>query len=320
MQKGAKTQAKAKNGKGKKGARARLRLPQQIVARLDKQAIDYARLLADPCNAPLSHPVYVGSEGGYLLRSSTYLTLGMNAGTTTAGGFFWIPGKLDCDGTVNKSMCYMETVNSATGGTWTASPQAQTPAAAFLATNAASVRIVAACISFTWAGTELNRQGLVGYGIVSGASILPAVVSSADSTLPLMQVSTRVPSEMVEFNFRPGNADQDFSSTNYISDPSNNDLSRSQAFQIAYKNLPANYGGIHLKLTAVYEYIPAAAFGVSNPAMSRNTSNNTFDQVVNYLDNTGAWFRGAARVGNAAMGAIASAYPVARGIAALTMG
>jgi hypothetical protein len=69
-----------KRTKNKKRVARKAPVPKGIVAyrqMLDKMALDYARLLLDPCNAPLSFPVYGGADGSYLVRCESFVSIGM---------------------------------------------------------------------------------------------------------------------------------------------------------------------------------------------------------------------------------------------------
>jgi len=126
-----------------------------------------------------------------------------------------------------------------------------------------------------------------------------------------------MPETMAEIKWRPSSFDQTFSSFGATATyPSVNDLSRAGALTVFYSGLPAGGAGFLVKKTAVYEYIPSLTLAISAVPTSRNTSNNTLDEVINFLDSAGDWMTSAYKVGSR----IASyAAPVAKGMAMLTL-
>jgi len=272
----------------------RARIPRQLNARsgLDGDALKYAALLDDPCNAPLVHPTYSGSEGGYLARFETINTYGIASGTTTSGLIHWIPGQMLISGGVNAGTIYNEATGPGVSNTMASEVLAQTPGGTFLSTNASAFRCVAACITISWPGTELARQGYVAVGNTSGVTLKSGVSIAPGSVFPLLTHSERVPMNKIELKWRPGAFDETFSDAS--SSPSVADLSRAGAITVYYVGLPAGGAGLLIKRTAVYEYIPNIALGLATVPSSRSKSNNTLDQVVNFLDSTGDWVTRAA--------------------------
>lgn len=278
-----------KSSKKARAPRPSAKIPRQLPA-LDAQASAYARILADPCNAPLTHPVYSGSDGGYLVRFSTINTYGTGSGTTTAGIVHWVPGAIGLSGGLNYTHIYNESALASTAASVLSSAQAVTPGAVFLSSNASQYRVVAACATIYWAGTELARQGTVSVGnttgglIANGASVAPGVV------FPVLSNTQRIPEGKIEIRWRPSSADQLFQSV--ANAPSAADLSQHAALTIFYNGLPAGGAGFVVHWTAVYEYIPSTTLGLAVSVNSRNTSTNTLDHVINALDRTGDWMFG----------------------------
>jgi len=88
--------ARQRRVNGKRGP-ARKPRAKAVTTALDSSATDYARLLADPINAPLVHPVYAGGDGGYLIRFDSTFTTTAGA-TDTSGYLHWTPGAMGPDG------------------------------------------------------------------------------------------------------------------------------------------------------------------------------------------------------------------------------
>jgi hypothetical protein len=282
---------------------------------LDASARAYANLLADPCNAPLVHPTYSGSDGAYVVRFNTVNTYGLVA-TSTSGILHWIPGAINATGGLNNSLLYNESPSSATAATMTAVNNLYTPGGLFLQTNASNYRCIAACITVYWAGSELSRAGIVSTGNTDGALLTPGASVQPGQVFPVLTYTERVPDSKIELRWRPSSADQLFqSSSTTVTNPSTNDTSKNAALTLFYYGLPAGVG-ITVEMTAVYEYIPSIALGLAVSPNSRNTSNNTLDQVINALDSTGDWVRKGAMVASTAWN---YAGPVVKALGALAL-
>lgn len=322
---------KPSNTRSKQQARARPRASRRNVQRnqqlvrprvprampLDQEALAYARLLNDPCNAPLVHPVFQGAEGAYLIRFQTTNSYGVGLGTTTSGVYHWIPSVLNVAAGVNNSSLYLEATSPATNGTATAEVSTYTPGATFLPTNAAQYRCVAACLTLQWAGSELTRAGQVSYGNTTGSLFQAGQAFSPGIIFPLLNHTERTPSGVVELKWRPGVADQQFvSAQTAVSSPTSSDISRNSALTVFYQGLPAGGAGLLITKTAVYEYIPSVALGVSTTPNSRSMSANTLDQVINHLDTKGDWMKGTMK---SAYDIYTVAAPIVSGLAGLML-
>lgn len=313
MPKNKKQPAKNNKRKVKVGMR-RAPIARQLPS-LDASARAYANLLADPCNAPLVHPTYSGSDGAYLVRFNTVNTYGLVA-TSTSGLLHWIPGAVNASGGLNNSLLYNESPSSATAATMTAVNNLYTPGGLFLQANASNYRCVAACITVYWAGSELTRAGIVSTGNTDGALLTPGASVQPGTVFPVLSHTERVPDGKIELRWRPSSADQLFqSSSTMVTNPTTNDTAKNAALTLFYYGLPAGVG-ITVEMTAVYEYIPSITLGLSVAPTSRNTSNNTLDQVINALDSTGDWVRKGA---HAAATAWNYAGPVVKAVGALML-
>jgi len=280
-------------------------------AMLDPQAVAYARLLNDPCAAPLTHPVYSGSDSGLIARFENYYTANTTVTNATSGYFVWTPGAIGNNGGAGPAFAQGEAalpgsaVTAATIGTTTQ------PGWNYLSTNSGAVRCVSACIQLFFAGAESARSGLIAYGGVSGSSILSGSSLNPQQALQLFEKYDRVPNSSIEVKWRPGNFDQDF--TNPSTGTSVVEISRRQGLGFAWTGLPANVG-IIVRMVAVYEYIPIFSSGLVVPYNSRSTSNSTLDHVVNYLDSTGEWMYNMGRVAGSAYNVARQALPFVQAV------
>lgn len=261
-------------------------------AALDQPAMDYARLLADPCSAPLVHPIYAGGDAGFLFRAESFKTYGTAAGRT-AGIMHWTPGYVNTSNTELIVMTANDAVTpTALGGL------SDSPGQAFIAANAKGVRCVAACVKITYPGTEQTRSGRVHYGITQAGMLDAGDLASADSTAQTLQHYGRTPAETVEILWRPGNADMEFNDPKEAASQFIRD--RKSAITVAWAGLPVSTG-LTFHFTAIYEWTPNIGLGVGHNAIGKARSRNTLDDVVDYLVGKGETFvRGLAYAGGGA--------------------
>lgn len=242
---------------------------------LDSGAMDYARLLADPCNAPLVHPVYAGGDAGFLFRAESFVTFGTLAGET-AGVVHWTPGYVNASGT------QLLALGSAAGGTagTAASFGSSSPGNAFLTSNARGVRCVAACLKVTFPGSESARAGRVHYGHTQAGLLDLSDSVTPDNIAQTLQHYSRTPTDTIELIWKPGAADTEFNDPGSSAHGQLRD--RKGSITVAFAGLPAAVG-LTFHLTAVYEWTPAPGLGVAHNALGKNRSRNTLDDVVDSL-------------------------------------
>lgn len=296
------------------GRRARRRrapaIPAAVRTGLDAQAYAYARLLADPCGAPLTHPVYAGTDGGILARFESDF-LYFNGATEAAGLMLFNPGAIGPSGVNTTSLIAAPSTgpNVATAPTFINS--SFQPGFGFLAATAQNVRCVAACLQVYWPGTEANRQGFISYGPVPGAAVLgdtPTVAQVAQ----IFPKTERMPNDHIEVKWRPADGDQMWGPMDQASPTI--DQARKSAIGFAVQGLPVSTG-VRVRLIAVYEYQPIWGQGMIAPINSRSTSSNSLDHVVNYLDTFTDWaYKGVAALNSAGRAAKAAA-PYVRAVA-----
>ncbi len=271
---------------------------------LDKAGLDHAKLLLDPCGAKLSHPVYSGAEGGYLIRSESFSRNFVSVGTT-AGVFHWTPGAVSSNDT---ELLYTDAPNSGAGVA--AATIAAAPGKAFLQ-NASMCRCVAACIKIGFTGTEGNRSGRIHYGRTSATLVNPGDVISVDGLAGALPYYSRTPVSEIEVLWLPNDGDQLFHDPNEaITAEARRRLS---SITIAASDLPSGVG-LTFRMTAIYEWQPVYNTGVAVPANSRAQSNSTLDQVINVVQRA---MNGAASAAGNTVGQVLSAG--ARGVLAGAM-
>lgn len=302
---------KKRAGGKPKGKKMQVVMPRQIRASLDAQAMAWARILNDPCSAPLAHPCYAGSDGGILVRCESIIDIG-TGGTDTSGAFFWSPGGLGLVSTFATGLAQGVAVNSTTNMTSVSMTAALQPGYAYLSQNAASFRAVAACMQITYLGSESNRSGVVSYGGANGTTFNTTDVISAGSLSTVLEKFERTPVGTIEVKWRPSAFDQTFKDTTATLTVA--ELAKYSSVGMVYSGLQAA-AGIRLRMVCVYEYQPSNALGVVSASSSRNTSSNSLDHVINYLDASGDWmYKAAGSAGRFLRGA-AAVEPYVRAVA-----
>lgn len=249
---------------------------------LDTAAYAYARLLADPCNAPLVHPIYPGGDSGNLFRSESVISVGYGA-TSTAGAFHWTPGYLN--GTQD-NILWMDAATSSTSVT-ASNLGAYAPGYTFLSNNTRAVRCVAACMKITYGGSEASRSGRVHYGQSSASYITTGQSNTVDQVATSLQHYSRTPPDTIELVWKPNIGDCAFT------DPTANDVpavhSQKAALTFAWANIPPSTGMI-IHMTAVYEWQPLSGLGMGHNNLGKARSRNTLDDVIDALISAGYGF------------------------------
>lgn len=277
---------------------------------LTQGELGYARLLADPCNAPLVHGPFGDGSGGMISRFESDFIYGYSS-TDVNGSLAFLPSGPSCYENV--------TLTDTTTFAYNAGVFAP-PGSAFLQANCSSYRCLAACIQVYWPGTELNRQGIISVGC------LPAeAVFNTDNTVSklrtLSQYVERTPAGMAEIKWQPTSFDTQFTDAGDAASSGSGvdsklSTSRRNALVVTHAGLPANVG-MRVRIVAVYEWKPrvGSGFVTASSASPAGTVANT----LRYLESTGDWmYRGAMAAQRtissmaAGVGAIASTVNGAR--------
>lgn len=248
---------------------------------LDSNALAYARLIADPCNAPMVRPIYPGGDSGILVRSEAFTTFG-TAPSATAGVFHWVPGYLNSNQT---QLIGMQAVGPEVGQT--TGTLAGTPGWLIMQGIASGVRCVAACLKITYPGNESARSGRIHYGITKASLVDNATSIRADDVAQSLQHYSRTPADTIELFWKPDAGDFEFTDPNEVASPVIRD--RKSALTVAFAGLPAAVG-LTFHLTAVYEFTPKIGQGLAHNALGKAQSRNSIDDVMDYLISSGFTF------------------------------
>lgn len=270
--------------------RSKTRNPRQLPVGpvLDAGGIAWAKLLKDPCNAPLAAPCYQGGAGtGTLVRLEADLSYTMD-GTIIKNNFaaLFTPGLVNAVGGASledTALLVHNEANSATAGPWTAVNNG--PGYATLS-QYSTVRPVAACLQLTYGGTELNRGGFVSFGTVP-CEVGLAASHTLDQLAGCCSNNIRMPASMCEQKWRPGEHDQAFTNPNF--NVSTDALSGRNSILMVIRGVP-NGTNIRFRLVTVYEVVHAFNLGnVISLTTKPDHTNNTTQHVLSYLDRLGNW-------------------------------
>lgn len=202
----------AKGNKKTKKARAKRR--PGLGSMLASQRIhDHARMIVDPCNAPLKEGIYGGSAGTYTTRV-VKVENESHTPATNAGQYYWgvafnpvfgaykLYGSSGADWVIGgSSVVHWERLA-------TLSPAIQ---------NAS--RSYGACVRMTWGGKELDRKGLIFSGVVNGSVIFDGVRGTSggqgnyftmEALVAQLPNTCRTPNDSCEINWVPTEADAEY--------------------------------------------------------------------------------------------------------------
>lgn len=282
----------------------------KIISGLDQGALAWAKLLNDPCNAPLAQPCYQnGSSTGNLVRLEADMSVRLD-GTLIGPNYtmLFTPGlNSDGGGTVGNDDTAILVRSAPTGDTagnwlpvtngpgWTSLKQFQ------------SMRPVAACMQLSYGGTEVNRGGFVSMGIVPSEVACNAGFK-LDQLAGACPNNVRMPESHCEMKWRPGATDEEFQPPNF----SENQISGRNSVLLVIRNAPIDTH-IRIRVVAVYETIPNFELGyVINMTTPSRSSNNTVHHVLSYLDRLGNWAWSMGQTASHAIDTASGLYRVAK--------
>jgi hypothetical protein len=306
---------KTKKTKTSKRSRAISRVPRSI---LDGPAIEYAKLLSDPCSGPLVPGPFGDGTGGIISRFEVDQVI--DNGATSIGSFIgFVPSALTFYTAPSAIASDIAIFSPFTPGDRNSGPGYN-----FVLSNAGTYRVLSACLQLYYPGTELNRSGITGVGQAIVGSLLTNPLSLS-TTRTLANFVERVPVDMIEFTWRPSLFDLEWTSSPYADPETSGNFARRSAVFASTSGLPLAVG-MRVRMVAVVEWMPISGTGQPSIVTAKN-SNNTYTEVLNYLDSMGDWaYKGALHVGKTAASLYRGAKTVAHvaygvgKMAAITMG
>jgi len=287
---------RAKNSKTarKKSAAKSRPVPRKLTVlrglQLDRQAVEYAQLLKDPCNGPLVHSTFAGS-GGSLITRFEYDFIANTGATETCSMGYFAPNFIVNSNTFN-SLGFAPAATPLTSDGVTAqlgnNLAGQQPGQAFLLANASAYRAISACIQVSWPGTELNRGGIIGLG----QSTLGQFTSTLTAPSYLRALSShveRTPDGVLEIRMVPNQQSESWLGPGWGSAPEGGMQDMPALFWTA-AGLTAGVG-LRVRCVVVVEWKPKQAIGmmVNNADQVANVSSNTTNNVLKYMYRFGEW-------------------------------
>lgn len=307
MSKKSKKNARQPKPKRKGGGDTRAAV-QRFRGNLDAAAIAYARLLADPCGAPLTRSIGYGTGSSIVVRTEAD-ALYFSGATDQGGWLLWCPPT---------TVCCSVTTSTDTGLASGNTTNFTSVAGRGLSSVASSIRCVAACLQVMWPGTENNRQGFVGVGVVPASVLsryLPAssggqaITLSGAQARALCQHTERVPDTMTEITWRPGpedDTDYDLGVSGATATQFAGNIGSRNCILLAVAGLPVSTG-LRVRTVGVFEYSPLEGSGFAASVETPRSFNNQ-GEVLQALDATDGrwWLNGFKRLGSQALTRVAS--------------
>lgn len=277
---------------------------------LDARGLAYAKLLSDPCGAPLVHGVGVGASGGILLRFVSDFGTTIDTAGDTAGAVVFAPGLWLGTGTASATnpaaVAYRSDATGSAAGAWNFS-LSQQPGYFALANGNGKHRNLAACMQVIYPGAESARSGIWSIGMMPVSKFGSfGSTTSVDQIMAGCQVVRRVDDKMLEMKWVPSSEDSDWIRGQRIT-VSEENQAESNCLVVAYSGLPANQT-IQVRLTMVVEADNTFLNNTRSTSYSP-PSTSTLNGVLNYLHSKEpAWFAKSASaiygVGSALLSAI----------------
>lgn len=246
----------------------------------------YARLLADPCNAPFAPGMLANGVGTHVQRFEYDFNIALGA-TSTSVSVCVNPARL--------SIHHGFSDSDSTNITFTSAYPF--PGSGVINAQATKYRCLAACTTVMWSGKETDRQGFVALGNATGGQVLAAQCTPAEIRSSMGYVA-RFPDQAVGIKYRPNEADLDMVTTQ------DNTLN-STAMWVQASGLAGNTL-VRIKVVAVMEWEASLNFGLGTPIpqyapIEQTDSSDRFIRAMNWLDKTGHWLlENGAAIGHAA--------------------
>lgn len=264
---------------------------------LDSVGYSHARMLFDPCGAPLEESAYPGDRG-YVNRFQTTAQYGTGAGATC-----WVvvikPG--------NICSTNFDTALASTPITLAFSKAAY-PGAPFLTTNATKARAVSACIAVCPNATPNNCTGTIYFGIVNAQAVANGGTTTPQALIDLCSERVSAAQALMnplEVKWSPGGFDDRYSPNSGIAD----DDSDRNCIVVVGTGFPAA-SGVSYRMVSIVEWAPYASLGITNDATTVGRSRNNITDVARALKQKDSnwWWSLGKKVFGVAKGAVAGYY------------
>lgn len=267
-----------RKSKNNRRTRTRVRSRRVTVSRtsvLDKKAMDYRRLLADPCGGPLVSAVGLGPTTGLLSRQKYVVPvefLNVASDAASPSGDFVAVLSL-----VNGVLRISSNASGAPGTGYLVSTDLKT---GILQSGVChSYRPVAGCIRWVPSGNISTRSGTVSTGYVGDK--VDCVATTAKDIYEHMTLCQKMESntgtgEMIEARWIPSSPDDlDFKSRNitYSFDNGNVIMACRGIDKTTSANPNYTYANGFFEVTAIWEWIPTPYSGIVSTVQAGSTNN-----------------------------------------------
>lgn len=258
---------KAVRPKKKQAKTKRNAVVKRVTSQLDNGAKMFARMLMDPCNAPLTAPTYSGMGTGVYRRFRSVF----NIPTSVEGTYMFTPGS---------NIQTVATHVAANAGNVYTFNQSIIFATAELDGHIES-RCLAACVKVRYIGPETSRAGVIGLRTSPFAYLANGETSfnrTMQSECPQLNRTGEV---LHEVKFVPGSGDEIFSGNL----GSGALLNKTQgSFGFTYAAVPD--ASLQVEVTAIIELETRSGL---LPNIAPPTSSNTTNQVLGALGPPARW-------------------------------
>lgn len=300
-----------RNGSKANGSRQLVVASKQLAAPrpgfADARVRSHVNMVVDPCNAPLGPTAYRGADG-FITRFKGIYPVTVSAATPYYL-FIYYPAYNSVwaqpVGNINEALAPAYAV--------------QGPGQPFLLTNADSQRVVSACTTFRFAGSELNRQGIVYRGNLPQVATVGA---SLQQLMTLCQCVDRMPDGQLDTKWNPSPAEEEYWSTGPAAPDAGGD--RNVIVTIVQGSSVVDMP-ISLTVTLISEWRPRFGIGMQVPTPSTADAPAGLERVRTALSTFGNWWATGSSIAAQAITTGARMYKASKmvrasiGLAALTL-
>lgn len=269
----------------------------------------HVRMVMDPCNAPLGHTAYRGSDG-FVTRTKSVSTSSVT-GALPFTIFAYYPAY---------NRVWTQLINNAATAL---TPDFTTPGPgeAYFLNNAESMRPIGACIQTQYIGSELNRSGTIYRGLLPVSALKGASINSLKA---LCQKMERLPDSTVETRWLPAPADEEYWEVGTVTPEASGD--RFCIVHILSLGTDATTLTTNVTCHLIAEWRPKFGLGIQTPEPTTPDSIGGLERVRTTLARFGKFYLeasdtavGAMRVGAAVKAATTRVAGVARAVGLLTL-
>lgn len=234
----------------------------------------HVNMIVDPCNAELGPTAYRGSDG-FVNRFRNVLNTTPTAGKS---GFIYVYYP------AYNAVFY---VNVTPTDTPVFSASNSGPGQSFLLSNGASQRVVGACCSLTYTGTELDRQGVIYSGVIPIAALSTA--NTVNDIAANLQHEHRVSDDLLEVKWTPGAVEEEYWQSGAASPEGSGDRNAIVIIALGLNNASTSMF-MSITNTLVCEWKPDPGFGLGSTNPSSHDVPGGLEKVRSTLQKMGNWW------------------------------